>query len=87
MSNIRKRVRETVCAQYGVKDTDFNDDCNFDERPFESDSLDKVELLMAIEEEFNIAIDDNIENSWATVQDVIDYMDRCDIYSAVMNNK
>ncbi len=41
----------------------------------ELDSLDVVELMMSIEEEFNIEVDDDKARGWATIGDVVKYVD------------
>lgn len=41
----------------------------------ELDSLDGVELIMSIEEEFDIEVDDDIARAWLTVGDVVKYVD------------
>lgn len=41
----------------------------------ELDSLDAVELIMSIEEEFDIEVDDDLGRAWMTVGDVVKYVD------------
>jgi len=41
-----------------------------------ADSLDAVELIMAIEEEFDVEIDDNDATKIKTVQDIVDYLEK-----------
>lgn len=41
----------------------------------EADSLDAVELIMAIEEEFDIEIPDDVSTKMATVKDIVDYVE------------
>lgn len=41
-----------------------------------ADSLDRVQITMAIEEVFGIDVRDNEEDGWRTVQDILDYLDR-----------
>lgn len=68
-----ERIKEIISAQLGVSpesitmDTSFTDDLG-------ADSLDLVELVMAIEEEFDITIpDDDIENI-KTVSDAVSFL-------------
>lgn len=42
----------------------------------ELDSLDGVELIMSIEEEFDIEVDDDLGRAWLTVGDVVKYVDK-----------
>jgi len=49
-------------------------DATFEE--LSMDSLDKTQLLMAIEDEFKIEIDDEIANEWQSVGDIINYLQK-----------
>ena len=71
MNSIRSRIDKVLCKQFGVKTSDYTDDSNLDDHPFRGDSLDKIELLMALEEEFDIEIDGDVEHEWVIVRDVI----------------
>ncbi|MBW4612290.1 MAG: acyl carrier protein [Desmonostoc vinosum HA7617-LM4] len=72
--DIFERVKEIVIEQLGVEDESkvtpkatFIDDLG-------ADSLDTVELVMALEEEFNIEIPDEAAEKILSVQDVVDYI-------------
>lgn len=72
MSNIEERVKKIVAEQLGVKeeiaiDASFVDDLG-------ADSLDTVELVMALEEEFECEIPDEDAEKITTVQQAIDYV-------------
>jgi acyl carrier protein len=72
MSNIEERVKKIVAEQLGVKediaiDASFVDDLG-------ADSLDTVELVMALEEEFDCEIPDDEAEKITTVQQAIDYV-------------
>ncbi len=72
MSNIEERVKKIVAEQLGVKediaiDASFVDDLG-------ADSLDTVELVMALEEEFECEIPDDDAEKITTVQQAIDYV-------------
>ncbi len=72
MSNIEERVKKIVAEQLGVKediaiDASFVDDLG-------ADSLDTVELVMALEEEFECEIPDDEAEKITTVQQAIDYV-------------
>ena len=57
MSNIEERVRKLVCEQLGVKEDEVTIEASFVE-DLGADSLDTVELVMALEEEFDVAVDE-----------------------------
>ncbi|MBI2782470.1 MAG: acyl carrier protein [Porticoccaceae bacterium] len=73
MSNIRERVIKMVAEQLGVKEEDVKPDSSFID-DLGADSLDTVELIMALEEEFDTEIPDEDAEKLATVQDAIDYI-------------
>ncbi len=70
---IFEKVKEVIVEQLGVEDeavtaeTSFVDDLG-------ADSLDIVELIMALEEEFDLQIPDSEAEKIATVGDVIEYI-------------
>ena len=74
MSSIEERVRKIVIEQLGVKSEDVKDDASFVD-DLGADSLDTVELVMALEEEFNIEIPDEDAEKMTTVGDAIKYID------------
>ena len=55
MSSVEERVKKLICEQLGVKDDEVKDDASFVE-DLGADSLDTVELVMALEEEFAVAL-------------------------------
>ncbi|MFT2111304.1 acyl carrier protein [Marinomonas sp. 2405UD68-3] len=73
MSSIEERVKKIVCEQLGVKEEEvvlaasFVDDLG-------ADSLDTVELVMALEEEFETEIPDEEAEKITTVQAAVDYI-------------
>ena len=73
MSDINKRVIKMVAEQLGVKEEDVNVTSSFVE-DLGADSLDTVELIMALEEEFDAEISDEEAEKIATVQDAISYI-------------
>lgn len=73
MSTIEERVKKIVCEQLGVKEDDVNPSSSFVD-DLGADSLDTVELVMALEEEFETEIPDEEAEKLATVQDAIDYV-------------
>ena len=73
MSSVEERVRKLICEQLGVKEDDVKDEASFVE-DLGADSLDTVELVMALEEEFETEIPDEDAEKIATVKDAIDYI-------------
>lgn len=73
MSNTEDRVRKIVIEQLGVKEEELNNDASFVD-DLGADSLDNVELVMALEEEFETEIPDEEAEKITTVQQAIDYI-------------
>ncbi len=73
MSNIEERVKKIVCEQLGVKEEDVKASSSFVD-DLGADSLDTVELVMALEEEFETEIPDEQAEKLTTVQEAIDYI-------------
>lgn len=73
MSTVEERVKQIVVEQLGVKEDEVNGDSSFVD-DLGADSLDTVELVMALEEEFNCEIPDNEAEKITTVQQAIDYI-------------
>ncbi|MCP4698880.1 MAG: acyl carrier protein [Gammaproteobacteria bacterium] len=73
MSTIEERVKKIVVEQLGVKEEEVNNDSSFVD-DLGADSLDTVELVMALEEEFGCEIPDEDAEKITTVQQGIDYV-------------
>ena len=73
MSTVEERVKKIVCEQLGVKESEVQNTSSFVE-DLGADSLDTVELVMALEEEFETEIPDEEAEKLASVQDAIDYI-------------
>ena len=73
MSSIEERVAKMVAEQLGVKEADVKSSSSFVE-DLGADSLDTVELIMALEEEFDTEIPDEDAEKIATVQNAVDYI-------------
>jgi len=73
MSSIEERVKKIVAEQLGVKEEDVKPAASFVE-DLGADSLDTVELVMALEEEFETEIPDEEAEKITTVQLAIDYI-------------
>ena len=74
MSNIEERVKEIVCEQLGVKEEEVTTESSF-VNDLGADSLDTVELVMALEEEFETEIPDEEAEKITTVQQAIAYIE------------
>jgi acyl carrier protein len=70
---IEQRVKSIVAEQLGVAEEDIKNDSKFVE-DLGADSLDLVELIMAMEEEFETEIPDEDAEKIQTVQDTIQYI-------------
>jgi len=73
MSTVEERVKKIVAEQLGVKDEEVTNDASFVD-DLGADSLDTVELVMALEEEFETEIPDEDAEKITTVQQAIDYI-------------
>ena len=73
MSTVEERVKKLICEQLGVKEEEVKDDASFVD-DLGADSLDTVELVMALEEEFETEIPDEEAEKITTVQQAIDYI-------------
>jgi len=71
--NIETKVREKIAVQLGVAADEVKSESSFIE-DLGADSLDIVELVMALEEEFNIEISDEDAEKIRTVKDVVGYI-------------
>ena len=73
MENIEARVKKIVAEQLGVAEADVKNESSFVE-DLGADSLDNVELVMALEEEFECEIPDEEAEKITSVQQAIDYV-------------
>ena len=73
MSDIETRVKKIVAEQLGVNESEIKNDSSFVD-DLGADSLDTVELVMALEEEFECEIPDDEAEKITTVQQAIDYV-------------
>lgn len=72
---IDRKVREIIALQLGLGDEDVQPDSTFVD-DLGADSLDVLELIMALEEEFEVDIPDEDAQEFEKVQDVIDYLQK-----------
>ena len=73
MSSVEERVKKLICEQLGVKEEEVKDEASFVE-DLGADSLDTVELVMALEEEFETEIPDEEAEKITTVKEAIRYI-------------
>ena len=73
MESIEQRVKKIVAEQLGVNESEIKTESSFVD-DLGADSLDTVELVMALEEEFECEIPDEEAEKITTVQQAIDYV-------------
>ena len=73
MDNVEQRVKKIVAEQLGVNEVDIKNESSFVD-DLGADSLDTVELVMALEEEFECEIPDEEAEKITSVQQAIDYI-------------
>ena len=73
-ATVETRIKEIVCEQLGVSDEEVTPQASFID-DLGADSLDIVELVMALEEEYEIEISDEDAEKIKTVQDVATYIE------------
>lgn len=75
MADVAEKVKKIICEQLDVPMEDVVSAASFVD-DLGADSLDQVELIMAMEEEFDLSISDEDAEKIATVQDAIDYISK-----------
>ncbi len=73
MSSVEDQVRAIIAEQLGIKTDEIKNDASFVD-DLGADSLDTVELVMALDEEFETEIPDDQAENITTVQNAIDYV-------------
>lgn len=73
ITEIEQRIKKIVAEQLGVKEDEIKNESSF-VNDLGADSLDTVELVMALEEEFECEIPDEQAEKINTVQEAIDYI-------------
>ena len=73
MNTIEDRVKKIIVEQLGVKEEEVKSEASFVD-DLGADSLDTVELVMALEEEFDTDIPDEDAEKITTVQSAVDYV-------------
>ena len=72
---VTEKVRQIVSEQLGVDEAEVTPSASFID-DLGADSLDQVELVMALEEAFNMEVGDEDAEKILTVQNAIDYVDK-----------
>ncbi len=75
MAEIVEKIKQIIAEQLGVKLEEIKPESSFVD-DLGADSLDTVELVMALEEEFNIEIPDEDAEKMTTVSDAIKYIEK-----------
>ncbi len=75
MSETLTKVQSIVAEQLGVEVAEVKPEASF-QNDLGADSLDLVEVVMALEEEFEVEIPDEDADSIRTVQEAVDYIDQ-----------
>lgn len=71
--NIEKKIKQIIAEQLSISEDEVANEASFID-DLGADSLDIVELVMAMEEEFEMEIPDEDAEKLLTVQDVLDYV-------------
>ncbi len=74
MDNIEQQVKKVVAEQLSINEADIKNDSAFI-ADLGADSLDTVELVMALEDKFGIEIPDDQQEKIQTVQDAINFIE------------
>ena len=75
MSEVEEKVKKIISEQLDVPEDDIVPSASFVD-DLGADSLDQVELIMAMEEEFDISIPDEDAEKISTVKDAIEYINK-----------
>jgi len=75
MPAVEEKVKQIIVDQLGVEPADVTPTASFVD-DLGADSLDRVELVMALEETFGVEIPDDDAEKIATVQNAIDYIQK-----------
>jgi len=73
--SVEEKIKNIICEQLEVNEKDVVPEASFVD-DLGADSLDQVELIMAMEEEFDISISDEEAEKIVTVRDAIEYVEK-----------
>lgn len=74
MADLKQRVTEVIVKKLGVEESQVTETANFT-KDLGADSLDTVELIMELDNEFNISIEESEAGNIQTVSDVIKFIE------------
>lgn len=69
------KVKEFIVEQIKIDPDEITLDSNFS-KDLEADSLDQVEVLMALEDEYGIEIPDEDAEKFVTIRDIVEYLEK-----------
>ncbi len=72
MEQILAKVREIIVDQFGMEASDVTAELRIED--LSADSLDLVEMVMALEEEFDVEVADEDIEGFSTVGDIVEYI-------------
>jgi len=72
-AEVAERVKEVLVEQLGIDESEITDEASFQE-DLDADSLDLVELIMELEDQFDIKISDEQAQQIRTVGQAVDYV-------------
>ena len=75
MAGVEEKIKKIICEQLDVAEKDVVPEASFVD-DLGADSLDQVELIMAMEEEFDVSIPDEGAEKIETVKDAVDYIQK-----------
>jgi acyl carrier protein len=75
MPSVEEKIKQIIVDQLGVEPSDVTENASFVD-DLGADSLDRVELIMAFEEAFDLEIPDEEAEKISTVEDVIEYVQK-----------
>ncbi|MBR2638817.1 MAG: acyl carrier protein [Bacteroidaceae bacterium] len=75
MSEIEARVKQIIVEKFGVMESQVTSEASFT-NDLSADSLDRVELIMEIEDEFGISIPEEQAENIATVGDAVKFVEK-----------
>lgn len=74
--DIKKGVFEVIAEQFQLPVEEIKEDLSLrDENGVVMDELDAIELVMALEDKFNLVLDDSEAENWETVSDVLKFVE------------
>ncbi|MNU19619.1 Acyl carrier protein [compost metagenome] len=73
MKTVQERVAKLIAEQFGIPESEVTPEKKLEEN-FGADSLDAVEVMMAVEDEFGFDVPDDELGKFQSVQDIQDYV-------------